>query len=101
MLAGEPHDRPTPALSPPSPSPSLDCDLGPGAVVARCGGAAEGTARQGKARVLGECALEKKDEERVPRGMQSRSRRFLAKALGKLKLPLTRGGEACFLRLGN
>lgn len=58
-------------------------------------------ARQGKARVLGECALEKKDEERVPRGMQSRRRRFLAKALGKLKLPLTRGGEACFLRLGN
>lgn len=94
MLAGEPHDRPTPALSP--PLPSLDCDLGPGAVVARCGGAAEGTAR-----VLGECALEKKDEERVPRGMQSRRRRFLAKALGKLKLPLTRGGEACFLRLGN
>lgn len=48
MLAGEPHDRPTPALSPPLPSLSLDCDLGPGAVVARCGGAAEGTARQGK-----------------------------------------------------
>lgn len=66
MTAPPPAPQPRlTAVRSPSHWPSLDCDLGQGAAVARCGGAAEHTARQGKARVLGECALEKRDEERL------------------------------------